>query len=89
MPEGIIAELSAVKGYGFVLDTESGLLIRFDVQGLLDEVMMHDKVFFSVVDLYPGRIAINIRKIIAHGNLELDHDADSRQHRATGIGDRS
>ena len=87
MPSGIVAELSLSKGYGFILDSDSGTYIRFDIQTLLDEVFLHDMVNYNIVELYPGKMAVNVRKDTQKSSLELDHDADSRQHRSGGIGD--
>lgn len=87
MPSGIVAELSPSKGYGFVLDSESGTFVRFDIQVLSEEIMLQDKVSFSVVELYPGRVAVNIRKQSQNNKLEFDHDADGRQNRTGSVGD--
>lgn len=87
MPTGIVAELSPSKGYGFVLDSESGTFVRFDIQVLPKEIMLHDKVSFSIVELYPGRVAVNIRRQSQSNNLEFDHDTDGRQYRAGSVGD--
>jgi cold shock CspA family protein len=87
MPSGIVAELSPSKGYGFVLDSESGSYIRFDIQALAEEVMLLDKVNYSIVELYPGRVAVNIRRQYQINNLEFDHDTDGRQYRSGSVGD--
>lgn len=87
MPTGIVAELSPSKGYGFVLDSESGSYIRFDIQALTEEVILLDKVNYNIVELYPGRVAVNIRKQYQNNNLEFDHDTDGRQYRSGSVGD--
>jgi len=61
MLKGIIIELSHKKGYGFVKEAESGKLLRFDLQDLQEDLQLFQWIEFNVVDLDPGKQAINIR----------------------------
>ncbi len=76
MPSGIVAEISPAKGYGFVEDSESSAYIRFDLQSVIEEVNVQDYVSYTVVELYPGRMAVNLKKIPAQSASELNHNSD-------------
>lgn len=86
MPSGIITEISPAKGYGFIEDGESRAYIRFDLQSVIEEVGLRDYVSYTVVELYPGRMAVNLKKIPAQSGSELNHYTDGRQHSSRGVG---
>jgi cold shock CspA family protein len=86
MPQGIIEEISPAKGYGFIVDSESKVFIRFDVHGLSEELAIHDHVSYTLVELYPGRMAVNLKKINVICRSELYHNSDGRQNSTSSIG---
>ncbi|MBK9290396.1 MAG: hypothetical protein IPM52_01985 [Bacteroidetes bacterium] len=87
MATGVVTEFTPSKGYGFVRDGESGMYIRFDMQSLLEEISLHDRVSYTIVELYPGRVAVNIVKMKDAHLSELDHNTNGRQYSSGGVGD--
>ncbi len=62
MRKGIIAEINHRQGYGFIIEQEQGYHIRFNTQDLAENYALKDEVVFSILDLDPGRIAVNISR---------------------------
>jgi len=66
---GTIMELHNQKGYGFVKEQNTGYFYRFNVTDLHDQISIYDSVEFSVIELDPGRVAVNLRKVKSHKQL--------------------
>lgn len=61
MPKGIVIEINRDKGYGFIKENENGFFIRFNTSDLSAKLIPQDEVVYSILDLDPGKIAVNIR----------------------------
>ena len=66
---GTIIELHNQKGYGFVKEQNTGFVYRFNVTDLYDQISIYDSVEFSVIELDPGRLAVNLRKVKSYKQL--------------------
>jgi CspA family cold shock protein len=66
---GTIKELHNQKGYGFVKEQNTGYLYRFNVTDLHDQISINDSVEFNLIELDPGRVAVNLRKVKSHKQL--------------------
>ncbi|MDD4373131.1 MAG: hypothetical protein PHG67_04370 [Bacteroidales bacterium] len=63
MHKGLIIEIHLNKGYGFVKELMSGTIFRFNTAELTDPYRIHDQVFFNLIELEPGKLAVNLRKL--------------------------
>ena len=61
MATGMIIELSINKGYGFLKEDQTGRIIRFDINGKEDDFQLSQPIEFNIIDLEPGKLAINLR----------------------------
>lgn len=59
--KGIIVEINKRMGYGFVKELDSDQYFRFDIEDTHDHLFPETKVVFRVIDLDPGKIAVNIQ----------------------------
>ncbi len=62
MRKGLIVEIYPQKGYGFVKEKLSGAIFRFNTAELADQLQVHEQVVFNLLELDPGKMAVNIRK---------------------------
>ena len=60
MRQGIIVEINHEQGYGFIKEMDQGFYIRFNTADLAENLSQHASVVFSILDLDPGRMAVNI-----------------------------
>ncbi len=61
MSKGTIIELSYKKGYGFLKELGTNRILRFDLADQNEGFMTDQQIEFNVIDLDPGKIAINLR----------------------------
>lgn len=59
--KGIVVEINKRMGYGFVRELDSGQHFRFDIEETNDHLIPETKVVFRVIDLDPGKMAVNIQ----------------------------
>jgi cold shock CspA family protein len=60
MATGIITEFNAEKGFGFVREDQTGRMIRFNTDEIPAEISSNARVRFTVIDLDPGSLAVNL-----------------------------
>ncbi|MDA3942336.1 MAG: hypothetical protein PF694_02210 [Bacteroidetes bacterium] len=63
MKKGKIIEIYTHKGYGFVKEIASGIVLPFNTADLYEPISQNEDVVFNMVDLDPGKLAINLKKI--------------------------
>lgn len=63
MAVGFIKEISSSKGYGFITDESTGMLVRFNVSEITEDLDIEEKICFIVIDLDPGKMAINLKNV--------------------------
>lgn len=63
MSTGKIKFFNESKGFGFIVDDESGEEIFVHISGLIDEVKEDEKVSFDVQDGKRGLNAVNVKLI--------------------------
>ncbi len=68
MKKGKVIEIHPDRGYGFVKEHVTGLFFRFNTTDLFDQINENETVVFSLIELDPGRIAINLRRTNADQN---------------------
>ncbi len=61
MNKGTVKFFNETKGYGFIIDTESGKEYFVHVSGLIDKVNEGDEVTFDLQEGRKGLNAINVR----------------------------
>ncbi|MBG0783347.1 MAG: hypothetical protein H0S84_13860 [Bacteroidales bacterium] len=65
MRKGKVIEIHPERGYGFVKEHTTGLYFRFNTSDLFDQITENEFVTFSLIELDPGKLAINLRRTIA------------------------
>jgi len=63
MSTGKVKFFNESKGFGFIVDDESGEEIFVHISGLIDEVKEDEKVSFDVQDGKRGLNAVNVKLI--------------------------
>ncbi|MBA3647739.1 MAG: cold shock domain-containing protein [Chitinophagales bacterium] len=63
MNTGKVKFFNKAKGFGFIVDDESGEEIFVHATGLINEINENDKVSFDVTEGKKGQNAINVRLI--------------------------
>lgn len=63
MGTGKVKFFNESKGFGFIVDDESGEEIFVHISGLIDEVKEDEKVSFDVQDGKRGLNAVNVKLI--------------------------
>ena len=61
MAKGTVKFFNDSKGFGFIVDEETGKEIFVHVSGLVDEVKENDEVTFDVADGRKGPNAVDVR----------------------------
>ncbi len=61
MKKGTVKFFNETKGYGFIIDEETGSEYFVHVTGLIDEVNENDKVTFELQEGRKGLNAINVK----------------------------
>ena len=61
MAKGTVKFFNDSKGFGFIVDEETGKDIFVHVSGLVDEVKENDEVTFDVADGRKGQNAVDVR----------------------------
>ncbi|MBI34342.1 MAG: cold-shock protein [Flavobacteriales bacterium] len=61
MAKGTVKFFNDSKGFGFIVDEETGKDIFVHVSGLVDEVKENDEVTFDVADGRKGPNAVDVR----------------------------
>ncbi len=59
---GTVKFFNESKGYGFILETETGKELFVHVSGLIDKVTKNDKVEFEVQNGKKGLNAVNVKR---------------------------
>jgi hypothetical protein len=79
MAIGRIKEMLPERGFGFVLEELTGNLIRFNTEEIPAGITHNTLVKFTIVDLDPGCIAINLSAYDKPNNsIEHRSQADLR-----------
>ena len=65
MRKGKVIEIHPERGYGFVKEQTTGSYFRFNTSDLFDQIAENEIVVFSLIELNPGKLAINLRRTIA------------------------
>ncbi|MEZ4891125.1 MAG: cold shock domain-containing protein [Crocinitomicaceae bacterium] len=63
MNKGTVKFFNETKGFGFVVDDETGKEYFVHVTGLKDKVTQNDKVSFEIEEGRKGLNAVNVTKI--------------------------
>jgi len=63
MARGTVKFFNDSKGFGFIVDEETGKDIFVHVSGLVDEVKENDEVTFDVADGRKGPNAVDVRLV--------------------------
>tara|TARA_B100000963_G_C22555314_1_gene638775 strand:+ start:697 stop:888 length:192 start_codon:yes stop_codon:yes gene_type:complete len=63
MAKGTVKFFNDSKGFGFIVDEETGKDIFVHVSGLVDEVKENDEVTFDVADGRKGPNAVDVRLV--------------------------
>ncbi len=61
MNTGKVKFFNESKGFGFIVDNESGKEIFVHISGLIDEIREDDEVSFEVQDGRKGLNAVNVK----------------------------
>jgi len=59
---GTVKFFNESKGYGFILETETGKELFVHVSGLVDKVTKNDKVEFEIQNGKKGLNAVNVKR---------------------------
>jgi cold shock CspA family protein len=70
MATGTITELNAEKGFGFVKEDQTGRMIRFNTEEIPTGISSNARVKFSIIDLDPGSLAVNLLALDLTDNNE-------------------
>ncbi len=62
MNAGTVKFFNESKGYGFILETETGKELFVHVSGLIDKVTKNDKVEFEIQNGKKGLNAVNVKR---------------------------
>ncbi len=62
MTAGTVKFFNESKGYGFILETETGKELFVHVSGLIDKVTKNDKVEFEIQNGKKGLNAVNVKR---------------------------
>ncbi len=62
MHAGTVKFFNESKGYGFILETETGKELFVHVSGLIDKVTKNDKVEFEIQNGKKGLNAVNVKR---------------------------
>ena len=63
MNKGTVKFFNETKGYGFIIDDETGKEYFVHVTGLIDEVNENDKVTFDLQEGRKGLNAVNVKLV--------------------------
>ena len=63
MHSGTVKFFNESKGYGFILETETGKELFVHVSGLIDKITKNDKVEFEIQNGKKGLNAMNVKRI--------------------------
>ena len=63
MKTGKVKFFNEAKGFGFILEDETGIEIFVHHSGLIDKVKENDAVNYEVVEGKKGMNAVNVKKI--------------------------
>ena len=63
MKEGVVKFFNTEKGFGFIVDNESGNEIFVHKSGLVDQIYEGDNVSFETADGRKGINAVNVKKM--------------------------
>ena len=63
MAKGTVKFFNDSKGFGFIVDEETGKEIFVHVSGLVDEVKENDEVTFDVADGRKGPNAVDVKLV--------------------------
>lgn len=61
MAKGTVKFFNESKGFGFIVDTDTGNDVFVHVSGLIDEVKENDEVTFDVTDGRKGPNAVDVK----------------------------
>ena len=62
MHSGTVKFFNESKGYGFILETETGKELFVHVSGLIDKITKNDKVEFEIQNGKKGLNAVNVKR---------------------------
>jgi cold shock protein len=62
MLNGKVKVFKEDKGYGFIINSQSGEEVFVHISGLVDKVNAGDSVTFNVVDGKKGKNAVDVKK---------------------------
>ncbi len=62
MHSGTVKFFNESKGYGFILENETGKELFVHVSGLVDKINKNDEVEFEIEDGKKGLNAINVKR---------------------------
>ena len=63
MAKGTVKFFNDSKGFGFIVDEETGKEVFVHVSGLVDEVKENDEVTFDVADGRKGPNAVDVKLV--------------------------
>ncbi len=63
MAKGTVKFFNDSKGFGFIVDEETGKEVFVHVSGLVDEVKENDEVTFEVADGRKGPNAVDVKLV--------------------------
>lgn len=63
MKSGIVKFYNESKGFGFIIDDETGSDVFVHATGLKDSIKQDDKVCFEIKESKKGNNAVDVRKI--------------------------
>tara|TARA_X000000368_G_C22382391_1_gene429627 strand:+ start:262 stop:453 length:192 start_codon:yes stop_codon:yes gene_type:complete len=61
MKNGTVKFFNESKGFGFIIDTESGNEVFVHVSGLVDEIKENDEVTFDITEGRKGPNAVEVK----------------------------
>ena len=61
MNKGTVKFFNESKGFGFIIDTESGNEVFVHVSGLVDEIKENDEVTFDITEGRKGPNAVEVK----------------------------
>jgi CspA family cold shock protein len=63
LKNGVVKFFNESKGFGFIVDSQTGNEVFVHISGLLDEIRENDEVTFVIKDGKKGPNAVDVRRV--------------------------
>ena len=63
LKNGVVKFFNESKGFGFIVDSQTGNEVFVHISGLLDEIRENDEVTFEITDGKKGPNAVKVRRV--------------------------